>query len=132
MAGEDSAAGSVRAGGLLGSTRSLLATIVELAHTRLQLLANEIEEEKLRFGQVLLFAVVAVLFFALGVTFLTLLVIVQFWDTHRVLAIGCIVVVYLALGALFGVIALKRARAGTRLFSASLRELSRDRDRLSS
>ncbi len=132
MAGEDSAAGSARAGGLLGSAKGLLTTIVEIAHTRLQLLANEIEEEKLRFRQMMLFAVVAVLFLALGVVFLTLLVIVQFWDTHRVMAIGCVVVVYLVLGALFGGMAVKRIRAGSSLFSASLRELSRDRDRLSS
>ncbi len=132
MAGEDTAAGSMRAGGLLASARSLLAAGVEIAHTRLQLLANEIEEGKLRFGQVVLFAVVALLFFALGVIFLTLLIIVQFWDTHRVMAIAGVVVVYLLLGALFGAMALKRARAGSGLFSDSLRELARDRDRLSS
>lgn len=131
MAGEDSAAGTTRAGGLLGSIKNLVATLVAVAQTRLQLLANEIEEEKLRLARLALFAVLAVLFFVLGIIFLSLLVIVLFWDSNRVLVIGGFVGVYLLLGIVFGGMVLKRARARSRLFAASLRELAKDSDRLS-
>ena len=70
-------------------------------------------------------------FFACGVLLLTLLVIVMFWDTNRLLAIGGFAVLYLAIGAGLAMAARARAAAGSRLFEASLGELKKDHDRLS-
>ena len=56
MAGEDSAAGARRAGGLLGSLKNLASTLVAVVETRLQLLDNELHAEKLRLAQLGLFA----------------------------------------------------------------------------
>jgi len=131
MAGDDPTAGTTRASGLLGSIKTLVATLVDVAHTRLQLLANEIEEEKLRLAQLLMFGVLTVLFFILGIIFLTLLVIVLFWDSDRILVIGCFAGAYLVLGIVCGGMTLKRASARSTLFAASLRELAKDRERLS-
>ena len=130
MAGEDSAAGA-RAGGLLGSIKKLVATLVAIVQTRLQLLANEVHAEGLRFAQMLLLGAAAVFFLACGVLLLTLLVIVMFWDTNRLLAIGGFAVLYLAIGAGLAMAARARAAAGSRLFEASLGELKKDHDRLS-
>jgi uncharacterized membrane protein YqjE len=132
MAGEDSAAGAGRAGGLMGSLRNLVSTLIAVAQTRLQLLANELHAEKLRLARLGLFAAVAVFFLALGIIMLTLLVIVVFWDSNRLLAIGSFAGIYLLLGIAFGVTVLRRATEPTRLFEASLQELSKDRERLSS
>ena len=132
MAGEDSAAGATRAGGLLGSVRSLARTLVAVAQTRLQLLASEIREERLRLARLGLFAVLALFFLALGIVFLTLLVVILFWDDNRVLVIGGFAGIYLLLGIVFGGLVLRRADARSRLFEASLRELAKDRERLSS
>ncbi len=131
MAGEDSAAGARRAGGLLGSLRNLASTLIAAAQTRLQLLANELHEEGLRLTRLGLLAAAAVVFFALGVTMLTLLVTVLLWDSNRLLVIGGFAAIYLLLGIVFGVTVLKRASARTRLFEASLQELAKDRERLS-
>lgn len=131
MAGEDSAAGARRAGGLLGSLRNLASTFLAAAQTRLQLLANELHEEGLRLTRLGLLAAAAVVFFALGVTMLTLLVTVLLWDSNRLLVIGGFAAIYLLLGIGFGVTALKRATARTRLFETSLQELAKDRERLS-
>lgn len=131
MAGEDSAAGATRASGLLGSIKNLAATLVAVARTRLQLLANEIEEEKLRLARLGLLSILAVFFFALGIIFLTLLVVVLFWDSNRILVIGGFAVIYLLLGIGLGMVVLKRAGARSRLFEASLRELAKDSERLS-
>jgi uncharacterized membrane protein YqjE len=131
MAGEDTAAGARRAGGLLGSLRNLASTLIAVAQTRLQLLANELREEGVRLARLGLLAAAAVVFFALGVAMLTLLVTVLFWDSNRMLVIGGFAAIYLLLGIVFGVTALKRASARTRLFEASLHELAKDRERLS-
>lgn len=132
MAGEDSTAGAKRAGGLLGSLKNLAATLVAVVETRLQLLANELHAEKLRLAQLGLFAAAAIFFFAVGIIMLTLLVIVAFWDSHRLLAIGGFAAIYLLLGIAFGVTVFRRATERSRVFEDSLRELVKDREWLSS
>lgn len=131
MAGEESAAGAARAGGLLGSLRNLAATLLGIAQTRLQLLGNEIQEEALRLRQLALLAIGAVFFLVVSVLLLTLLVIVVFWDSNRLAAIGGMAALYLIVGAVLANEARKRAAARTRLFEASIGELRKDRERLS-
>ena len=132
MAGEDSAAGARRAGGLFSSLKNLAATLTAVAQTRLQLLANELHAESLRLLRVGLFALTAVFLIALGVVMLTLLVVVLCWDSNRLLAIGGLAALYLVAGIAAGVAALRRATERSRLFEASLKELARDREQLTS
>jgi uncharacterized membrane protein YqjE len=131
MAGADPSAGA-RAGGLLGSTKKFVATLLEIAHTRLQLLGNEIHEERLRIQGLWVLAIIAVFFFAMGVLLFTFLMIVLFWDSNRFLAIGGFAALYLVLGIAFAVTVRNRAAKGSRLFEATLGELKKDRSRLSS
>jgi uncharacterized membrane protein YqjE len=131
MAGADSTAGAARTGGLLSSVKKLVATIVAIVQTRLELLANELHAERQRIAQMLMLGVAAVFFLAFGFFLLTFLVIAMFWDTNRLLAIGGFAVLYLVIGAALAAAARGRAAAGTRLFEASLGELKKDRDRLS-
>ena len=131
MAGADSPAGAARMGGLLSSIKKLLATLVAIAQTRLELLANELHAERQRIAQMLMLGVAAVFFLAFGFLLLTFLVIAMFWDSNRFFAIGGFAVLYLAVGAALSAAARGRAAAGTRLFEASLGELKKDRDRLS-
>ncbi|MEO8441401.1 MAG: phage holin family protein, partial [Betaproteobacteria bacterium] len=103
MAGVDPAAGT-RAGGLFGSIKKLVATLVEVAHTRLQLLANEIHEERVRLQQLWLLAILAIFFFALGVFLATLFVILLFWDSNRILVMGGFAGLYLVIGITLAVV----------------------------
>jgi uncharacterized membrane protein YqjE len=98
--------------------------------TRLELLATEIEEERVRLAHLLLLYFIASFFFALGILTLTLFVIVLFWDTHRLLVIGLLAVIYFAAGLAVTYVLRREAAAGSRLFSASLSELAKDRKRL--
>ncbi len=132
MAGEDSAASARRAGGVLGSLKNLASTLVAVVETRLKLLANELHAEKLRLAQLGLFAAAAMFFFALGLLMLTLLAIVAFWDSHRLLAIGVFAGIYLLVGVAFGVTVIRRATQRSRVFEDSLQELAKDRKWLSS
>ena len=131
MAGADSTAGAARAGGLLSSIKQLVATIVAIVQTRLELLANELHAERQRLVQMLALGIAAVFFLAFGFLLLTFLVIATFWDTNRLFAIGGFALLYLVIGAALAAAARARAAAGTRLFETSLGELKKDRDRLS-
>lgn len=116
--------------GLVQSLRRLAATLVALLQTRLELLATELEEERVRLVQVLLWGCIALAFLLLGVVMLTLFVVVLFWDTHRVLVSGLLAVTFIAIGLAAVAVARSRARARSRLFSASLAELANDREQL--
>lgn len=130
MAGEDSAAGSTRAGGVLGSLKGLTATLVAAVYTRLQLFANELAVEGLRLRQMVLLLVLAVIFFALALVLLSLLVVILFWDDHRLLAIGGLAVLYLAASMLLLLAAKSRGAASPRPFEATLSELKKDHERV--
>ena len=117
--------------GLMGSIRQLLSTVTSIASTRLELLANELQEERLRITQMLLFALFALFCFGIGILLLTAFIVVLFWDDHRLAALGTLSALFLALGALMAMLLRSKAQAKSRLFSSSLAELTEDRKRLS-
>lgn len=118
--------------GLLSSLRRLAASLTGALQTRLQLLATEVEEERVRLGRLLLLYFITCFFFALGILTLTVFFIVLFWDTHRLLVTGLLAVIYLAAGASVAYVLRREAANGSRLFSASLKELTKDHERLNS
>jgi uncharacterized membrane protein YqjE len=113
---------------LAASLRGLIGTGLEAAHTRLKLLAVEIEEEKLRLTALVMNTVLCALLLGFGLVFLAVFVTVLLWDEHRLLALGLATLVFLG-GAVFTATnAARELRRGSRLFEASLAELRRDRD----
>lgn len=119
-------AASSRAG-LFASLRGLLTTSVALLRTRFELLATELEEEKLRLLSLLAYGVAALFFVGCGLVMLAIFFIVLFWDTNRLLAIGSFTAIFLGCGiaAVFQVQRLMRRKSG--MFAASLAELAHDR-----
>jgi uncharacterized membrane protein YqjE len=116
--------------GLMASVKRLLSTLIFIASTRLELLANELQEERLRLTQMLFFALLALFFFGIGILLLTVLVVLLFWDDHR-LAVTCVLsVIFFALGLLMVMLLRSKAQAKSSLFSASLAEFARDRAHL--
>jgi uncharacterized membrane protein YqjE len=120
------------ASGLMASLKRLLSTLVSIVSTRLELLANELQEERLRLTQMLLYALFALFCFGLGILLLTVFIVVLFWDDHRLAVTGVLSVFFFALGLLMAMLLRSKARAKSRLFSASLAELFRDREQLGS
>src|SRR5437868_12176705 len=72
--------------GLFRSLGNLAATVVGIAHTRLELLTTELREEVQRAAQLLLWAAVALLAGMLAAFLGALTVIFYYWETHRLLA----------------------------------------------
>jgi uncharacterized membrane protein YqjE len=118
--------------GLLGSVRTLATTLVAALQTRVELLATEVEEERIRLTRLWLLVTVALFLFVLSVLMATLFVVVLFWDTHRLGAIGVLFLLFVLGGCTLAWYARKEALAKPRLFSATLTELAKDRERLTS
>jgi uncharacterized membrane protein YqjE len=116
--------------GLLASLRRLLATLTGVVATRLELLANELQEERLRLVQMLLFALFAVFCLCMGVLLLSLFLVVLFWDEHRLAVLAGLTLAFFAAGGWLLLLLRSRWRQGSRLFSASLAELAKDRQAL--
>ncbi|TAN84557.1 MAG: phage holin family protein [Gallionella sp.] len=116
--------------GLMGSARRLLSTLTSIVSTRLELLANELQEERLHLTQMLFFALSALFCFGMGILLLTAFIVLLFRDEHRLAALGVLSVFFLASGALITVLLRGKARARSKLFSASLAELAKDRAQL--
>ena len=116
--------------GIVQSLRNLAATLVAVLHTRLELLVTEIEEERVRLLQLLLWTAAALFCLGIGVLLLVILLIALFWETHRIAVIGTLAAVFLAGGAALAVGARDLVRGRSRLFSTTLDELGRDRDQL--
>lgn len=118
------------AGGLLFSLRRLGASLAALVHSRIELAALEIEREKARVTRLLLLGVVAIFFIGLGAITATIFILVLFWDSQRLVAIGFLTVIYLGIGAGALALARKESEQAKRPFAATLEELRKDRDRL--
>lgn len=115
--------------GSLGSRlRSSIAGALGLLQTRLELLATEFQEEKLRLGSLLGYAAAAFFFLGFGAMMLALLLTVLLWDSHRLLALGIFTALFLAIGILAALAAARIGRQGSRLFAASIAELAQDRE----
>ncbi len=112
--------------GLLDSGKRLLATLVGLLTTRLELLANEWEEERLRLAQLFFFSLFAMFCCATGALLLTALIVVIFWDEHRIATLAIMGMFFLASGAGMVMLVRNRLERGSKLFAASLTELGKD------
>ncbi|MCZ7654645.1 MAG: phage holin family protein [Rhodocyclaceae bacterium] len=79
--------------------RSYAADAIGILQTRLELLATEAAEEKLRLGTFLGYAATAFFFLGFGAVFLALLITVLLWDSHRLLALGIFAALFLVIDA---------------------------------
>jgi uncharacterized membrane protein YqjE len=116
--------------GLIESLKALAATLVAIAHTRLDLLASDLEEERVHLFSLLVLALVGLFFLGVGVVLAAMLLVAAFWDTHRLLVLGLLAGTFLAAGIAAWALAMRKARAKPKLFAASMSELLKDRQRL--
>jgi uncharacterized membrane protein YqjE len=128
----DTGAAPRRTSGLLTSAQQLLATFVEILHTRIEIATTELQEAGEGARQLLILAVAAIFFLALGVLFASLFIVVLFWETHPLAAVGALTLLYLGLGAGAAYLVYQRLKNRPQLFSTTLAELRKDRLRLTS
>ena len=119
--------GPVQESGLFASLRRLLATVLEIAQVRLELLGTEVELEKRRLFDGLLWGVVALLVLGVGLVLLCGFVALLFWEGYRLAAVGVMALLFLVGAVLLMREARHRLRNPTDMFVNSVAELKRDR-----
>lgn len=116
--------------GLADSLKRMADTLIAIFRTRLELLANEMQEERLHVEQMMLYGSIALLFFGLSIMLLTVFIVVLFWETHRLSVLAGLAGFFFAAGLLMWYTVRRLSAKKHKLFSYSLAELSDDRDKL--
>jgi uncharacterized membrane protein YqjE len=116
--------------GLFASARDLLATALAIVHTRLELVTTEIEEELHRVAEILLWMFIVVFFAGLTVLMLAFVIVVVFWDDHRILAASLTALGFLAITGIAVLVVRAKTQARPKLLEATIEEIRRDREAL--
>lgn len=113
--------------GLGNSLQGLMATLLDIFHTRLELLVTEIEEEKRRLLATVAWGAIAVLLGCFTLAFAAVFVTVLFWDSHRLWVLGVMTLMF----GLISAWAMHRVKTLVHesgdLLAATLAELDADR-----
>lgn len=113
--------------GLIGTLRELGGGLLDSVRDRIELIAIELEEEKLRFFQLHVWISVLIFSGLMTVTLATLTVVLVFWETARVAVLGGLTAFYLG-AFIAGLVAFRRHLARQpRPLAATREELNRDR-----
>lgn len=117
--------------GLLESLTRLAGTLVGVVQTRLSLLAADVEQGNLQLMSMLALALTAAMSIGVGVVLTTIVIILAFWNTHRIPVLGVLAAIFVLVGIGTWRLALHKLRTQPKPFAASLLELSKDRAFLS-
>ena len=116
--------------GLLDSLTVLAGSLVSIARTRLELLSIDLEEDRIHLLSVVLLSLAALFSLVVGVVLVAILLVVIFWESHRLLVLGSLAGFFLVTGLVACGFALRKAKTKPRLFTSSLLELFKDSQRL--
>lgn len=116
--------------GLFDSLRALIATLVAMAHTRVELFGTELEEEFRRLVALIAGTMLVLALATLAALFGALVVVAAFWETHRVAAVACVAVGFLALAVIAYIAVRARTWRRSRLLSATLEQFEQDMQQL--
>ena len=118
--------GAAAGGGLLHSIKHLAGTLLAAARTRLEILATELEEERLRLEQMLLVGLAAAFSLGMGMVLAAASIVIYFWDTHRLITVGMLTAAFLCAAAACGAILRDKTRTRPKPFAATRAELAKD------
>ena len=118
--------------GLMESLTVFATTLVSIAHTRLELLSNDVEEYRAHFFSILILLLTAIFFITIGSVLMIVLLVFVLWDSHRLMTLFLLAGGFLVLGSLAWCFVKHKIRSKPKLFSASLLELAKDRQDLDS
>lgn len=113
-------------GGLLQSIKNLAGSALAAAQTRLEILATEIEEERLRLEQLLLVALAAAFCLGMALVLGVGFIVIYFWDTHRLATVGLLGLAFLAVAIVLGLILRAKAKSRPKPFAVTRGELAKD------
>jgi uncharacterized membrane protein YqjE len=112
-------------GGMFSTVTRLLQRLRDTAELRLELFLLELKEERVRLVDALLLTGIAIVFALMTLVMLTLTVVVIFWDSHRLLVLTVITVLY-AVAAAVAIMKLRSRLQRWESFSATMEEFKKD------
>lgn len=116
--------------GLFESVKLLLATLVSIAHTRIELVTTEIREEAQRLESVLVRTLAALFFLGVGIVLAAVTIIIALWDSYRLVSAVVLAAGFLFAGGMLWLSVRKSIRERPRMLDATLGELERDEQEL--
>lgn len=117
---------------LLSSIKHLVSTGASIAQTRLELLSVDVQIARSQFIRLLVMIVSALFFLFFGLVMLALLIVIYSWETDRIMALGLLTTVFIGVGLVLVLLIMQSLRTMPKLFAASIAELVKDREELSS
>lgn len=111
--------------GLFSALKNIVATLLATGRTRLELLGNEIEEEKLRLIRLVVLMVGMAFCFSIGILLAIVLLAVLFWES-RALVFATTAILFLGLGAILYGMFKRTTLRPEQVFAASITELQED------
>jgi uncharacterized membrane protein YqjE len=118
--------------GLFKSLNAFAITFVGVAHTRLELLSNDLEEDRARLFYLVALYLIAAFCLVVGVVLAIILIVFILWENHRLLVLSMVAGFFITIGLVACGFAMYKSWTKPKLFSASLLELLKDRERLDS
>jgi uncharacterized membrane protein YqjE len=115
---------------MLASVRELARSLIAIVETRARLAASELEEQAVRLVEIALWFALSLLFLSVALVFVSVLVLLAFWDSNRMFAAGLLAALYLGAGGAAALVARARLHERPPLFSATLSELGKDLEHL--
>lgn len=122
------AAGPTPSRGLLDGLRGLLGALFELAGRRLELISIEAQEEKARLLDLLLRVAMVVVLGWMTLVTATATLVVALWDTHPLIVLGSVTLLYGGASALLALSLRRRLRQAAHPFATTIEELRKDRE----
>jgi uncharacterized membrane protein YqjE len=116
--------------GLFRSLTNLLATVVAIAQTRLELLTTELQEEIHRAAGIMMWAFLTLFAAGIGLLLGAMVVIFVFWDTHRLLVSSLVTSLFFGIAIVGGLVLLAKVRSKPHMLDGTLAELAKDRAQL--
>ena len=108
------------------TARRLGGTLLSMLQTRIELAAVELEEESQRFLGYLVMALLSLFLFGLAIVLATLFVVIVFWDSYRLQAVGALALLFAAGGALVAMKVKASIASKPRMMQAGVAEFSKD------
>jgi uncharacterized membrane protein YqjE len=103
---------------------------VSIAHTRVELLTTELQEEVQRAAGLVIWAFVALLSAMIGLFLGGLTIVFVYWETNRVLAALLVTGGFFLVAAIAILVLLAKVNSRPRFLDATLTELARDSESL--
>jgi uncharacterized membrane protein YqjE len=111
---------------LVESAARFAGTVLAMVQTRVELAAAEVEEESLRYFSYLLSALAALFCLGIAVVLAVILIIVLYWDTHRIGVLLSLIALFGVASAWFALRLRERYQQKPPLLGHTLNELARD------